>query len=108
MQTQEFNNPARSGVRVYRISKGWKIFISIGAPLMALGGGGLMLAPFWFDNPLQLGFTIFFLLLGGGFCLLSILGFIDTFKTRVEIYPDRIKKVAIVTKLIDIMATSSN
>ncbi|MCK4837333.1 MAG: hypothetical protein KAS94_00945 [Desulfobulbaceae bacterium] len=95
MVNQDTNDVVRAESRVYRVSKGWKIFLSIGAPLMALGSLALMAAPFWVEKPLQIGFVIFFLLLGGAFFLLSLFGLIDAFKTRVEIYPDRIKKVAI-------------
>jgi hypothetical protein len=90
-------------VLIFRISKGWKVFFSIGALFLAVVFGRLMLEPFLGEHTHQTGPAVLLFLFGA--IPLSLLAYFFpwVFKARIEVFPDRIKEIGPRTKefLID-------
>jgi hypothetical protein len=83
-------------VCVYRISKGWKIFIIISVPfIIVFFGVGAITLPFWMEKSDEIGIVVVCFLSGVGIIVFSLYGLLSGLKERIEIYPDRIKYIGL-------------
>jgi len=79
--------------KIYRVSRGWKIFISVFTPLLIAGMGYLAFLPFMQKRAGDLPYVIFCVLLGGGFMLLFLYCLVAVWKSKIEVYSDKIRDV---------------
>ena len=82
-----------SSVKIYRISRKWKIFFAIAAAPLAALFGWLMIMPLLEGRSNETGFVLLCLLLGGGFMLFFLFALISVFKDRLEVHPEKIRDV---------------
>jgi len=99
----EFSVGVMNQVQVFRMSRGWKVFFSVGIPLLAVVFGRLMLEPFLGERTYQSGQAVSLFLFGAIPLSFFVYLFPWVFKVRVEVFPDRIKVIGPRTKelLID-------
>lgn len=82
-------------LQVYRASRGWKILTALVAALFTVIGGLLMLNPFFEGSPVTRGKIAFCLLLGAGLMLFFLYSLLSVFKTRLEVYSDRLRSIGL-------------
>jgi hypothetical protein len=82
-------------LRVYRVSRGWRIFFAIALPGLAILFGCLMVMPFLEGRSGETGLVVFCFVTGAGFMLLFLFACFSVFKSRIEIFPDRIRNVGL-------------
>jgi hypothetical protein len=78
-------------MQVFRISARWMIFASIGISFLAAAFAWLMLLPFLGERTYPSGTAVLLFLLGAIPLLFIVCFFPWIFKSRIEVYPDRIK-----------------
>lgn len=79
--------------QIYRVARGWKVFIAVAIPPLAILFGWIMVLPFLKGRADWLGLVVS--CIGAGMLLFTIIGFIAVFKNRIEVYPDRVRDVGL-------------
>jgi hypothetical protein len=84
-------------VQIYRMAKGWRIFIWVSIPpLLALFAWGLV-TPFMEGRASKnIAGTAFLVVIMTGMILLFIYAFLSMFKVRFEIHPGRIRDIGLI------------